>query len=116
PSTGASPAPTASAGVAPTTPVAPTTVAPAPEAEPPAPSKPGAAPEVAAEPAIALLLRHGSEQIAVPAGKSELLVGRPDPATGAIPELNLGPFDAARTLSRRHARLLLADGRWMLRE
>jgi hypothetical protein len=64
----------------------------------------------------ALLLRHSGGEIAVPAGKTELLIGRPDPATGAIPEINLGPVDGARTLSRRHARLILANGRWMLRE
>lgn len=77
---------------------------------------PAAAASPAAEPATALLLRHAGGEIAVPAGKTELMIGRPDPATGAIPEINLGPVDNARTLSRRHARLILANGRWMLRE
>lgn len=44
------------------------------------------------------------------------MVGRPDPATGAIPEINLGPLDLARSLSRRHARLLLSAGVVSLRE
>jgi hypothetical protein len=77
-------------------------------------------PDAVAEPAsgapIALLLRHVGGDIAVPAGKPELIVGRPDPATGAIPEIDLGEVDTARTLSRRHARLSQVDGRWMLRE
>jgi len=74
------------------------------------------APAAAPSAAIALVLKHAEGEIEVPAGKSELLVGRPDPATGAIPDINLGPLDTARTLSRRHARLLLAAGRWVLRE
>ncbi len=96
-----------SAAPAPAAPVAtvmPPATAPAELRPPPAPAP------------TALLFRHGDEELAVPAGKTDLLVGRPDPATGAIPEVNLGPFDSARTLSRRHARLLLAEGRWMLRE
>jgi hypothetical protein len=100
----------------------PGAVGPAPLAAPVAVAPavvPGAAAIVAtpaAEPATALLLRHAGGEIAVPAGKSELMIGRPDPATGTIPEINLGPVDTARTLSRRHARLILANGRWMLRE
>jgi CRP-like cAMP-binding protein len=66
--------------------------------------------------AIALLLRHCAGEIAVAAGRSELLIGRPDPASGANPDIDLGGIDLARTLSRRHARLLLADGRWLLCE
>ena len=41
---------------------------------------------------------------------------RPDPATGAIPEINLGPLDLARSLSRRHARLFVAGASVSLRE
>lgn len=56
----------------------------------------------------AFVLRHAEGRIALPA-QGDWLVGRPDPATGAIPEVNLGPLDLARSLSRRHARMLL-DG------
>jgi hypothetical protein len=61
-------------------------------------------------------LRHADGEIELQAGKPELLVGRPDPATGAIPEVNLGPLDSARTLSRRHARLIASGEQWLLRE
>jgi pSer/pThr/pTyr-binding forkhead associated (FHA) protein len=61
-------------------------------------------------------LRHAQGVIAIPADKSECLVGRPDPATGAIPEINLGPLDLARSLSRRHARLLVTGNTVSLRE
>lgn len=92
----------------------PASVAAAPVAAPVAAPAPAVA--VPAAQPTALLLRHAGGEIAVPAGKTELMIGRPDPATGAIPEINLGPVDSARTLSRRHARLILANGRWMLRE
>jgi hypothetical protein len=62
------------------------------------------------------VLRHAQGTIVVPAGKAECLVGRPDPATGAVPEINLGPLDLARSLSRRHARLLVVGSSVSLRE
>jgi pSer/pThr/pTyr-binding forkhead associated (FHA) protein len=49
-------------------------------------------------------------------GGSEFLVGRPDPVTGINPEVNLGPLDVSRSLSRRHAKLLVEGGRCLLRE
>jgi len=39
-------------------------------------------------------------------GQAEFLVGRPDPVTGTTPEINLGPLDLQRSLSRRHAKVL----------
>lgn len=38
---------------------------------------------------------------------SEHQVGRPDPVTGVVPEINLGALDQQRTLSRRHAKILI---------
>lgn len=61
-------------------------------------------------------LEHAEGRLPLPAGKTEFLIGRPDPATGSIPELNLGPLDGARTLSRRHARLISKGGALLLRE
>ena len=96
-----------------------------PKPEPPKPEPPKPEPPVPAatkpEPAKparakAWVLRHADSVIEVPAGKSECLVGRPDPATGAIPEINLGPLDLARSLSRRHARLLVDATGVSLRE
>ncbi|HET7063738.1 MAG TPA: FHA domain-containing protein, partial [Rudaea sp.] len=49
-------------------------------------------------------------------GRSEFLVGRPDPVTGIQPEINLGPFDTMRTLSRRHAKILKEGGLYFVRE
>ncbi len=48
--------------------------------------------------------------------KSEFLVGRPDPVTATTPEVNLGPLDAQRSLSRRHAKILDEGGTWRVRE
>ncbi|HZP65716.1 MAG TPA: cyclic nucleotide-binding domain-containing protein [Rudaea sp.] len=89
-------------------------------AEPPkaAPS-PAPAPVAKPEPAAAqtLTLRHASGQnLPLDAQLTEFLVGRPDPVTGMQPEVNLGPFDANRTLSRRHAKILREGGLYFLRE
>ena len=82
-------------------------VAPIPATAAPAPTVPVAR---------AWVLRHADGVIALPEGKTDCLVGRPDPATGAIPEINLGPLDLARSLSRRHARLLVGASGVSLRE
>jgi len=65
-----------------------------------------------------LAFRHvGSGQILLlDPGRSEFLVGRPDPVTGTQPEINLGPFDVSRTLSRRHAKILRDDSGYAVRE
>jgi hypothetical protein len=89
--------------------------APAKKAEPAA-AKPVAKAEPAAEPQ-ALVLRHSSGQtLPFDAARTEFLVGRPDPVTGIQPEINLGPFDANRTLSRRHAKILKEGGLYFVRE
>ena len=91
---------------------------PKPEPPKPEPPVPAATKPEPAKPARAKawVLRHADSVIEVPAGKSECLVGRPDPAPGAIPEINLGPLDLARSLSRRHARLLVDATGVSLRE
>ena len=48
--------------------------------------------------------------------KAELLIGRPDPVTGLLPEINLGPLDNQRSLSRRHAKIVNEGGMLFLRE
>ena len=83
--------------------------------------KPAAAPAVPVAPVApkappSFVLRHAQGSIVLPEGKVDCLVGRPDPATGAIPEINLGPLDLARSLSRRHARLIVEAGGVVLRE
>jgi hypothetical protein len=70
-----------------------------------------------AAPAMRFRLRHaGSGQEFPLEGGTEFLVGRPDPVTGINPEVNLGPLDVSRSLSRRHAKLLVEGQRCMLRE
>ena len=50
------------------------------------------------------------------AGLSEATVGRPDRASGFVPEVDLTKLDVDRTLSRRHARLVRRDQSWFVRE
>lgn len=57
----------------------------------------------------------GSE-FALNSQKSEMLIGRPDPVTGLLPEINLGPLDTHRSLSRRHAKIVNEGGILFLRE
>jgi cyclic nucleotide-binding protein/FHA domain-containing protein len=102
-------------------PVPETKPAPKAEAKPkPAPPPVGAPapPEPAAPAEQGLALRHvASGQILLfEDGRSEFLVGRPDPVTGTQPEINLGPFDTNRTLSRRHAKILRDGSLYAVRE
>jgi CRP-like cAMP-binding protein len=83
-----------------------------------APAAPAAAPSQGAPAsggALRLVHPASGQQFAL-AGGAEFLVGRPDPVTGINPEINLGPLDLTRSLSRRHAKILLADGQVLLRE
>ena len=76
------------------------------------------APAAAPAPAPNLGMRHvGSGQVLLfEAGRNEFLVGRPDPVTGTQPEINLGPFDTNRTLSRRHAKIVRDGSLYSVRE
>ena len=60
-------------------------------------------------------MESGSE-FALSASKPEMLIGRPDPVTGLLPEINLGPLDSQRSLSRRHAKIVNEGGLMFLRE
>lgn len=94
---------------------APRAAAPAPAAAPP-PAAPAPEPARAAAPAN-FRLRHLGSATEIPlSGQAEFLVGRPDPVTGINPEVNLGPLDVSRSLSRRHAKLLIDGGRVWVRE
>ena len=81
-----------------------------------APSAPAPAPAAPAAPGVLRLVHPASGQQFALAGGTEFLVGRPDPVTGINPEINLGPLDLTRSLSRRHAKVLVADGQVLLRE
>lgn len=85
------------------------------KAPPVAPEPAPKAAAAAARPAGARLEHASGWSIAiVPEG--EFVIGRPDPVTGAVPEIDLGGLDTERTLSRRHARLIGREGRYFLRE
>lgn len=86
--------------------------APAPAAAPVA--TPGIPPGVKL--AMKLVHQVSGAEFGVRADLPELLIGRPDPVTGVTPEINLGPLDAQRTLSRRHAKILNEGGLSFLRE
>jgi hypothetical protein len=96
---------------------APAPPAPAPAAAPPPPPPPPP-PSPAAPVAQNLALRVvlSGQVLLLEPERGEFLVGRPDPVTGIQPEINLGPFDTTRTLSRRHAKILKEGGLYFVRE
>jgi hypothetical protein len=95
---------------------------PAREAAKPAPAREKTAAPAPAAPAALpqqnLGLRHVSsgQILLLDPERNEFLIGRPDPVTGTQPELNLGPFDVNRTLSRRHAKIFREGSLYSIRE
>jgi CRP-like cAMP-binding protein len=66
---------------------------------------------------VLLKLTHASgAEFAVLANLRESLIGRTDPVTGTVPEINLGLLDEKRTLSRRHAKILVEGKLAFVRE
>ena len=65
---------------------------------------------------IKLVHAASGSEFALATGKHEMLIGRPDPVTGLLPEINLGPLDTQRSLSRRHAKIINEAGIFFLRE
>jgi CRP-like cAMP-binding protein len=51
-----------------------------------------------------------------PVFKSDALIGRYDSVTGMHPEIDLTAEDQSRNISRRHARLVVKDGRFFIAE
>jgi predicted component of type VI protein secretion system len=89
----------------------------APEPAPapvPAPAPPPAAPIQSRS--LALRAAGSDQPIVLDASLSDFLIGRPDPASGINPEVDLGPFNANGTLSRRHARIGREGSLYFLRE
>lgn len=90
---------------------------PAPTPAPaPAPAHPAAPPAPSRPKELALRVSANGQIIALDPARSEYLVGRPDPASGIAPEIDLGPFDANRMLSRRHAKILREADNYLVRE
>jgi CRP-like cAMP-binding protein len=75
-----------------------------PVAEPPKP----AAPQQAE--ALAYFISKASGNV-FPVFKSDSLIGRYDSVTGQTPEVDLTHEDSARNISRRHARLVVKEGK-----
>jgi hypothetical protein len=114
------PAPVAKpAAAAPPRPAPPPPPAPPPAPKPAvdaAPTPPPPAPKPAAPAGLAMRVAANGEVVALDPMRTQFLIGRPDPATGAKPEIDLGPFDVQRTLSRRHATLLREGAQYSVRE
>ena len=108
-------APSAPVAAAPSAVVSPVPVAaPSPPAAAPVPS--ARAPSGATASALALQHPASGQRFVLEPGRDEYLVGRVDPVTGTTPEINLGPLDVARSLSRRHAKLLRQGTELFVRE
>jgi hypothetical protein len=92
--------------------------APAPVPAPAPPPPPAPAPPPAAITTRSLALRaSGSDQpIPLDATLDDFLIGRPDPAAGINPQVDLSPFNTNGTLSRRHARIAREGSLYFLRE
>jgi Cyclic nucleotide-binding domain/FHA domain len=101
---------------------APAAAAPRAAAQAPAPAPPAPKPQPAAAAPVAPVaqnpvLRHASGQVLpLDATRNEFLVGRSDPTTGAKPDLDLGPFDSNRTLSRKHAKIVRDGALYFVRD
>ena len=95
-------------GPPPSAPVAPPVAAVA------APSAPAAPPLGSGS--LGLLVAGSGQILRLDPSRKEFLIGRPDPVSGLTPEIDLGPFDANRTLSRRHARILRDGAQYFVRE
>ena len=81
----------------------------APELEAPKP-----APTVQAE-ALAYFISASTGNV-YPVFKTDVLIGRFDSVTGMRPEVDLTGEDQSRNISRRHARLVIKDGRYFVAE
>jgi len=93
--------------------------APAPAPKPAAdaaPTPPPPAPKPAAPAGLAMRIAANGEVVPLDPMRTQFLIGRPDPATGTKPEIDLGPFDVQRTLSRRHASVLREGAQYFVRE
>ncbi|HEX7707242.1 MAG TPA: cyclic nucleotide-binding domain-containing protein [Thermoanaerobaculia bacterium] len=91
---------------------APASPVPAVAGEPEAAAPPPSAPETRT---FRMVFEEGGEEIVLPE-KHEITVGRPDPVTGTVPDINLTAYDTARSVSRRHAKLFREDDQFFVCE
>lgn len=116
-----SPGDAPAAAIPPAAPVAQTAVSspPAEAIPPPAPVAPSAPPmqptPAQAAPAAPRLVFDDGKELALPADKREIIVGREDPISGIFPEVDLTPFGGETGgVSRQHARLNHTNGQWTI--
>ena len=68
-----------------------------------------------AAPAAPRLVFDDGKELALPADKREIIVGREDPISGIFPEVDLTPFGGETGgVSRQHARLNHTNGQWTI--
>jgi CRP-like cAMP-binding protein len=70
--------------------------------------------EKRADSGVRLVTEEGDQVYSI--GEGETLLGRYDPVTEQRPDVDLSDLDLKRSVSRRHARLLLDDGVWSVVE
>ena len=87
-----------------------------PKPAPPRRAEPPAPPAVAPSRPSCVLRHAQGESFPLDPSISEFLVGRPDPAAGINPEINLSGVDPTRSLSRRHAKLVRQGQLYFVRE
>ncbi len=81
-----------------------------------APKRPAPVAAEALGKTLKLVHADSGSEFSLATGRTEMLVGRPDPVTGLLPDINLGPLDQSRSLSRRHAKVVDEGGILFLRE
>lgn len=72
--------------------------------------------EPAAEPTSAVLIHKDSGTEYELRAAPELVIGRADPVSGIVPDVDLSGVDLQRTLSRRHAKILSRDDGFFVQE
>jgi len=94
------------------------------EAPPPPQTPPSAGIQSAPQPVAEIAVPDGALALLVheqgsrhfPITSDIALIGRYDPVTGTRPEIDLTQIDINRTVSRRHARIVMQDGAFLLSE
>ena len=81
--------------------------------QPPATGEGAAAPQQTE--AMAYFISKASGNV-FPVFKNDALIGRYDSVTGSTPEVDLTQEDAARNISRRHARIVTKEGKHYIAE
>jgi hypothetical protein len=66
-------------------------------------------------PMLAEFLQEGTLKV-FPVYREISLIGRRDPVTGIVPDVDLTEEDVKRSVSRRHAKLILSNGQFYLAE